>query len=200
MIYSLTGTLTHVDRALAVVDCGGVGYACQTSMYTMSKLPERGARVTLFTYMHLRENALDFFGFLTPEELGAFKILISVSGVGPKVALAILSELSPDRFAISVASSDVKSLTRAPGVGQKLAQRIILELKDKITKDDLTDAFKGGSFDDVPVGGGNLSQAVQALTVLGYARADAAKAVSGKDPSLPVEELIKIGLKYLAGI
>ncbi len=130
MFYSLTGKL-------AVVECGGVGYRCMTSLTTLSCLPPAGERVTLYTHLNVREDALDLFGFYSMNELDAFKKLIGVSGVGPKSALAILSDMTPDRLALCIASGDAKSLTRAPGVGVKLAQRLILELKDKISKAEL---------------------------------------------------------------
>ena len=130
MIYSLDGTLTYFDQNFAVVSCGGVGFKCFTTLTTLQSLPGVGKPVQLFTYLSVREDALDLYGFATTAELDCFKLLISVNGVGPKAALAILSELSADRLAVCIAGGDAKSLTRAPGIGKKIAERIVLELKD----------------------------------------------------------------------
>ena len=132
MIYSLDGTLTYFDQNFAVVSCGGVGFKCFTTLTTLQSLPGMGKPVQLFTYLSVREDALDLYGFATTAELDCFKLLISVNGVGPKAALAILSELSADRLAVCIAGGDAKSLTRAPGIGKKIAERIVLELKDKM--------------------------------------------------------------------
>lgn len=131
MFYYLNGTLALVDANLAVIDCGGVGYACHTTNYTLTKL-QLGKPAKLFTYCGIKEDAFDIYGFSTREELNCFRQLISVSGVGPKAALAILSVVSPDQFTLAVMTQDVKTLTMAAGVGKKLAQRVLLELKDKI--------------------------------------------------------------------
>ena len=132
MIYSLDGTLTYFDQNFAVVSCGGVGFKCFTTLTTLQSLPGVGKPVQLYTYLSVREDALDLYGFATTAELDCFKLLISVNGVGPKAALAILSELSADRLAVCIAGGDAKSLTRAPGIGKKIAERIVLELKDKM--------------------------------------------------------------------
>ena len=132
MIYSLDGTLTYFDQNFAVVSCGGVGFKCFTTLTTLQSLPGVGKPVQLFTYLSVREDALDLYGFATTAELDCFKLLISVNGVGPKAALAILSELSADRLAVCIAGGDAKSLTRVPGIGKKIAERIVLELKDKM--------------------------------------------------------------------
>ena len=131
MFYYLNGTLALVDANLAVIDCGGVGYACHTTNYTLTKL-QLGKPAKLFTYCGIKEDAFDIYGFSTREELNCFRQLISVSGVGPKAALAILSVVSPEQFTLAVMTQDVKTLTMAAGVGKKLAQRVLLELKDKI--------------------------------------------------------------------
>ncbi|MBC8547076.1 Holliday junction branch migration protein RuvA [Clostridiaceae bacterium NSJ-31] len=197
MIYRLRGKLIHTAPNLAVVECGGVGYACKTTTSTLSALPKQGGEAQLYTYLHITDSALDLFGFATELELGFFKMMITVSGVGPKVALAILSDLTPDRLALCIASGDHKTLTRSPGVGNKLAQRIVLELKDKVA-----DAEFGLSAPEgitaAEIGSGNLAEAAAALESLGYARAEAAQALAKLDPALPVEELIKGGLKRLA--
>ena len=148
MIYSLDGTLTYFDQNFAVVSCGGVGFKCFTTLTTLQSLPGVGKPVQLFTYLSVREDALDLYGFATTAELDCFKLLISVNGVGPKAALAILSELSADRLAVCIAGGDAKSLTHAPGIGKKIAERIVLELKDKMGVLDL------GSSREVQAAGG----------------------------------------------
>ena len=202
MIYSITGTLVSAVLAdahfIAVVEAGGIGYAVKTTHTTMAKRPESGSRVTFYTYLYVREDALELFGFADLEELNCFKMLISISGVGPKAALSILSDMTPQKFALCVATGDSKGFTRSKGIGAKTAQRIVLELKDKITNEQVA----GGVTETVPDIGrisSNAGEAISALVVLGYAQSDAAAAVSKLDQSLSVEEMIKLGLKALAG-
>ena len=133
MIYNIRGTLTHTDGQFLVVECGGIGFKCFTSLNTSKTAGKIGDEINLFTYLSVREDAMDLFGFSTQAELDFFKLLITVSGVGPKAAVAVLSELSPDKLAVAIAAGDVKAITRASGVGKKTAERIVLELKDKIT-------------------------------------------------------------------
>ncbi|MEM1486285.1 Holliday junction branch migration protein RuvA [Oscillospiraceae bacterium PP1C4] len=197
MYYSLTGKLLHMEAHLAVVSCGGVGYKCLTTMTTLSCLPPVGSETTLYTHLNVREDALDLYGFYTMNELNAFKMLIGVTGVGPKSALAILSDLTPDKLALCIASGDVKSLTRAPGIGPKAAQRLILELKDKITNEQLT-AGVGGVAIQLKSDTSNMSEAVSALCVLGYSQSQAAQALAGLAADMPVDEMIKHGLKAMA--
>ena len=138
MLYSVRGKLIHTTASCAVVECGGVGFNCQTTLNTLRTL-KLGSEVTLFTYMNVREDAIELFGFATKTELDTFKTLISVSGVGPKAGLSVLSELSPEQVAMAIATDDVKTITRAQGIGKKIAQRIVLELKDKLSKAAKTD-------------------------------------------------------------
>lgn len=196
MIYSVRGKLIHDDVKLAVVECGGVGMACQITVNTAKKLPSVGSEVMLYTVLNVREDAMELFGFADREELSCFKLLTTVSGVGPKVGLAILSELTPERVALSVAAGDHKALTKAAGVGPKLAQRITLELRDKF-------AVPTGAVDMTSAGGqpsaaGNAAEAVRALTVLGFTAGEAAAAVGKLDGSEPVESLVRQALKALA--
>lgn len=194
MIYSLRGELTHWEAGLAVIECGGVGYACRTTMNTLSKIREQG-EVKLFTYLHVTENSLDLFGFADSTELASFRQLISVSGVGPKAALSILSDITPSKLALCIATGDSKTLTRSPGIGTKIAQRIVLELKDKVAKEQ---KFTSAELASVPVqGGSNISEAMTALQTLGFNPAQCGAALSGADPDSSVEELIKFGLKNL---
>lgn len=195
MIYSLKGKLTHWETGLAVIECGGVGYACRTTMNTLSKIRELD-EVKLYTYLHITENSLDLFGFADNGELSAFKQLISVSGVGPKAALSILSDITPSKLALCVASEDYKTLTKSPGIGAKIAQRIVLELKDKVAKEQKLSAKDLQSA--AVSAGDNFTEAMTALQTLGFNPAQCGAALSGADPSGSVEELIKFGLKNLA--
>ncbi len=196
MIYSVKGTVIHIESGFAVVECAGIGYKVQTTLTTQREL-KIGSTATLFTHMNVREDAVELFGFYSKGELSTFKLLISISGVGPKVALAILSELSSEQIALSVSASDYKTLTRASGVGPKLAQRIVLELKDKIKGMSTESAdgviTKGSVIADT----GNIPKAVAALAVLGYSAADVTPVLSQLDPSLTVEQLISATLKRM---
>lgn len=197
MIYSVNGELIHKEASVAVVECGGVGYACRTTMRTLSRLPEAGEKVKLLTYMSVREDAVELFGFYDAGELNCFKMLISVSGVGPKAALSILSDMSPEQFALTVATGDSKSITKTKGIGPKIAQRIVLELKDKISKEEFR-----GSMEDIdyaPVlDNSNTGEAISALVVLGYSQSEAARAVAALDKTLNTSELIKQALKFMS--
>lgn len=200
MIYSLTGKVIHLEQELVVIECCGVGYACRTTLNTVGKIQNSKENVTLLTQLNVREDAVELFGFATNDELNCFKLLTSVSGVGPKNALGILSTMTPQAFALAVATEDAKTITKAKGVGPKLAQRIVLELKDKLRKE--TALTGTAEMVDVPNVGGisNVSEAISALTVLGYSQSEAAKALSGADGQLPVEELIKYALKHFASM
>ena len=197
MLYRLRGSLIHTEPSFAVIECAGVGYKCYTTMNTQRSLPAIGKEAVLYTHMNVREDAVDLFGFSSLAELNCFKLLTSVSGVGPKVGLAILSVLSPEQVAVAVAAGDFKTLTMAKGVGNKLAQRVILELKDKLK------ALGGGEEVTAAAGvvnaAGNAAEAMNALTVLGYTPSDVAPVVAKFDSSLPVEELIRLTLKAMAG-
>lgn len=199
MFYSITGRVVHRDTQSVALETGGVAFQCSTTLSTLKTIGEKGSAATLYTYLNVREDALDLFGFATEQELECFKLLISVSGVGPKAALAILSELTPDKLALCLATGDSKSITRAQGVGPKLAQRVVLELKDKLAKGlelpaDSPEIQAAG----LAAADGNAAEAVSALTMLGYSQSEAAMAVSKLDGDLPVEELIKQALKQLA--
>ncbi len=198
MIYRVRGKILHKSTDMAVVECEGVGYACRTTLSTLSKIGRIGDEVMLYTYLHVREDNVELFGFATEQELNCFKMLISVSGVGPKAGLAILSDTNPERFAITVATGDYKAFTKTKGVGPKLAQRVVLELKDKISKEQLSGSVGAEVFYEAPAEGGSASEAIAALVVLGYSQTEAASAVAKLDPSLPVEEMIKQALKRMA--
>lgn len=196
MFYSLRGKLLHTEPGMAAIECGGVGYKCFISMNTMRFLPKIGEEVMLYTHLNVREDAMDIYGFSTKEEQNCYKMLTNISGVGPKVGLAILSELTPENVAMAAASGDSKAFARANGVGPKLAQRITLELKDK-TKGMLADV----GMSDVPMlnnASSNAANAVTALGALGYSPSEAASVVSKIDSSLKTEEIIRLALKSLA--
>lgn len=196
MIYSVRGNLILMDAGIAVVECGGVGYRVQTSINTQKKL-KLNSEVMLYTYMNVREDAMELFGFADKNELSTFKLLIGITGVGPKVALAILSDLSSEQVAMAVSAGDSKTLTRASGVGPKLAQRIVLELKDKMQSFAPAEGFDPGK-GSVVADTGKVSKAVSALAVLGFSAADVTPILSRLDPELTVEQMISATLKQLA--
>lgn len=193
MIYSVRGKLIHTENSAAVVECGGVGYLCQTTMNTLKTL-KLNSEVTLYTYLNVREDAVDLFGFATQNELATFKTLISVSGVGPKAGLSVLSELTAEQVAMAIATDDIKTITRAQGIGKKIAQRIILELKDKLAKSEQT---QSGNVQMLQTAGGNVAKAIEALGVLGYTPADVSPVLANFDAGLPVEQLIAMTLKQM---
>ena len=199
MFYSLTGKIIYKDEQTIALSCGGVGFKCFTTRSSLAKLSLQSGEVTVFTHLNVREDALDLFGFATNDELDAFKLLITVSGVGPKAALAILSELSPDAFAVAVASGDTKAITAANGVGPKLAQRVIMELKDKIANVSFISEESSTVSNAVNTANSmsNTAEAIAALTALGYSQSEASVAVSKLSPNLSVEELIKGALKNM---
>lgn len=200
MFYYVDGTVALLKQGLAVIDCGGVGYACHASQNTIGKL-KMGAKARLLTFLNVREDLFELYGFIDEEELSCFQMMIGVSGVGPKAALSILSAAPPDRLALSIITGDEKLLTQAPGIGKKIAQRIILELRDKMSKEQL-DAGTATSAVVSAVtanGGANHTQeAVAALMVLGYSQAEALHAMEGVDAaSLEADEIIRQCLKKL---
>ena len=197
MLYSVRGKLIHMEPRTAVVECGGVGYKCFITMNTARQLPVLGGEVMLYTILSVREDAVDLFGFAEQGELNCFKQLTAVSGVGPKAAVAILSELSPEKVALAVAAGDYKTLTRASGVGPKLAQRIVLELKDKVGALQVSAGMEMPAETAAVSASGNAAQAVSALTVLGFSAGEASAAVGKLDSALPVETLVREALKSL---
>ena len=196
MFYYLNGVVAEMEANLAVIDCGGVGYACATTNYTLSQL-KKGERAKLYTYMNVREDAVDLFGFSSQSELHSFKLLLGVSGVGPKAALAILSTNTPANLAMAVVMGDEKALTAAPGIGKKIAQRIILELKDKLAKEQASfGPDTGGSVPLTVLPNDKAEEAGAALAVLGYSGSEVAAALKGID-ILPLEEIIRQALKRM---
>lgn len=197
MFYYLNGEITLLEENMAVVDCGGVGYACRTSGYTLSKL-KIGQKAKLYTYCNIREDAFDIYGFSTKEEHRCFELLIGVTGVGPKAAQAILSVVSPDRFTLAIMTQDEKAITAAQGVGKKLAQRIILELKDKMGKVSVTELPTGDFAPVARTTGSALSLAQAALGELGYHQTEIATALKGlKVDGMTTEEIIRHALRAM---
>ena len=198
MFYYLNGVVAEMESNLAVIDCGGVGYACATTNYTLSQL-KKGEKAKLYTYMNVREDAVDMFGFSSQNELHSFKLLLGVSGVGPKAALAILSTNTPANLAMAVVMGDEKALTAAPGIGKKIAQRIILELKDKLAKEQASfGSDTSGSVPLMVLPNDKVKEAGAALAVLGYSGSEVAAALKGIDmDTLPLEEIIRQALKRM---
>jgi Holliday junction DNA helicase RuvA len=198
MFYYLSGQVALMEENLAVIDCGGVGYACRTTRNTLSRL-HQGEKARLFTYLSVREDAVDLYGFATREELNCFQQLIGVSGVGPKAAVAILSAVNPTGLAMAVVTGDEKALTAAQGIGKKTAQRIILELKDKMAKSQPIpsgESYGGKGTTVIPQN--KLSEATAALAVLGYSSAEIQTAFQGiAMEELTLEEIIRQALKKM---
>ena len=191
MIDSLNGTVLHKEPGLVVIGCGGVGYACRVSLQTAAAVGTAGAEAMLYTRLTVREDEIALYGFSDRGERLCFDQLTGVSGVGPKAALAILSDFTPDRFALAVAAGDYKAFTSTKGIGAKTAQRIVLELKDKVAK---TAASAGVTQIPVMTAGGSMEEAMSALQVLGYSGAEVARVLANLDPSLPSSELIRLSL------
>lgn len=198
MFYFLNGTVAHVAPYLAVIDCGGVGYACRTTNNTLAQL-KKGEAAKLYTHLNVREDAMELYGFFTENELNCFRLLIGVSGVGPKAALSILSSSTPETLAMSIITGDEKALTVAPGIGKKIAQRVILELKDKLAKGQITpggESYGGTGVTVIPEN--KSSEAAAALAVLGYSQAEISMALRGIDlDALSLEDIIKQALKKM---
>ncbi|MBR2490297.1 MAG: Holliday junction branch migration protein RuvA [Ruminiclostridium sp.] len=198
MFYYLKGVVGHIAPNLAVIDCGGVGYACRTTSYTLSSL-QVGEQAKLYTHLNVREDAMELYGFASENECSCFRMLIGVSGVGPKAALSILSSTTPEGLATAIITGQEKALTVAPGIGKKIAQRIILELKDKLAKGQLPaaeESFGGSGVTVIPQD--KTSEASAALAVLGYNPAEISAALKGLDlDALPLEEIVRQALRKM---
>ena len=198
MIYNVKGILTYAEPTFAVVECGGVGFKCFISTTTLKELPSANREVNLYTYLSVREDAMDLYGFMEVDELEAFKLLISVSGIGPKAAMAILSVLSPDKLSIAISSGDIRAISSAQGVGKKTAERVVLELKDKMA------GIATGASASVIEGiqsvaaSDNAKEAVEVLVTLGFNQSQASAVVGAMDKSLSVDDMVRKGLKELS--
>ncbi len=198
MIYSLTGNLKYNDSSFIVIECGGVGFKCYISAESAKKIGKVGTEVFVFTYLSVREDALDLYAFATKDEMEFFKLLINVSGIGPKAAISILSIMDVSQLVLAIAAGDTKSIARASGVGKKSAERVVLELKDKVSSfsedesvSGIIDAVSSDSLSPV-------SEAIEALVSLGYSQSDSARAVAALDKSLTADEMIRHALRSLA--
>ncbi len=198
MFYYVKGKVAHLAPNLAVIDCGGVGYACRTTSYTLSAL-QVGQEGTLYTHLNVREDAMDLYGFATENERSCFQMLIAISGVGPKAALSILSAANPEGLATAIITGNEKALMVAPGIGKKIAQRILLELKDKLAKGQLPaaeESYGGTGITVIPQD--KVSEATAALAVLGYQPGEIATVLKGIDlDGLTLEEIIRQALKKM---
>lgn len=194
MIYSVHGTLIAKGEALAVVECGGVGYGCQVTLRTLASLGNIGETVFLYTDLEVREDGVELYGFMDQAERQCFQLLLTVSGVGPKAALSILSEMSPDQFTLAISAADYKAFTKVKGIGTKTAQRIVLDLKDKLGRamssvsSDLDANFSSVS---ASMTEGNLGEAIEALEALGYSREEVAPVLSKLDQTSSTSELVR---------
>jgi Holliday junction DNA helicase RuvA len=194
----IKGTLKGKFEDYIVIDNGGIGYKIQTSLTTLKEIDSIESDVKVYTYLHIREDAMSLYGFLTREELSMFELLITVSGVGPKAAISLLSSITPSKFGLAVITEDVKTLTKARGIGNKTAQRIILELKDKIKKEQLMTITKEPGYELSKIGDSKMSEAIDALMILGYTAFEANQAVSAAyAENMDLEEIIRNSLKSL---
>ena len=198
MIYSLNGTLIYSDHQFAVIECGGVGYKFLASTKTLSSLPQKGKQAFVYTYMNVKEDAVDLFGFTDTNEIELFNLITSVNGVGPKIGIAIISDFTVDQLSLAIASGDAKTLTKASGVGLKIAQRIVLELKDKLASG-ITVQSENGSVRAADIADGSSPKdAIAALVQFGYSHSEAAATVSKCDLSKSTEDIIKQALRLLS--
>ena len=206
MFYYISGKLALLEPSFAVVDAGGVGYKLSISQTTYSQLSHKsgntsGENTTLYTYMSVREDGIELFGFYSSEELDAYKLLITVSGVGPKAAISILSQMTPQKLTVAILNDDKRSISQANGIGPKTAARIILELKDKLAKASFTSTEADGDFTDTAVGANNSDKrtdAQEALIALGYSRNEAYSVLKTIDVSnMELDDIIRAALKKI---
>ena len=196
MLYYVSGEVTVLEPGLAVIDCGGVGYGCRVTAYTAAQL-KLNQPARLYITESIREDAFDLYGFISREEQRCFELLTSVNSVGPKAAMAILSAGGPQNLTLAIMTGDEKMLTAAQGIGKKIAQRIILELKDKIGGGNVELDFSTGPAVSAPQQGGNVSMARAALQELGYSPAEIQNALKGADASASTEELVRHALRAM---
>ena len=196
MFYHISGKVTDIEPNLAVIECSGVGFALNTTTNTISHL-KVGENAKLYTYENVREDAFDLYGFYDKQEKRCFEMLLDVSGVGPKAAMSILSSATPESLAMAIISGDERALTAAPGIGKKIAQRILLELKDKMSKESNTISISGGTT-NAAAGSSKLSDAISALVVLGYTNSEITVVLKDIDvENTPLENIIRQALKKM---
>ena len=199
MFYHISGTLELTGEDYAVIDCGGVGFKCTCSVMTLKRLPPLGQRAKLYTYLSVKEDALDLFGFYEQAELELFKMLISVSGVGPKSAVAMLGQGDIRSFAGAIVTSDIAMLTRAPGIGKKTAERIVVELRDKISDHDLIGQLGDSANQTISAAASDSGEAVDALIALGFTRMQAQRAVSQvAEAGMDIDQILRKALLFLS--
>ena len=200
MYHYLNGQLAYISAGICVIDCGGVGYKCTVSLNTSAALSSKmNQKVKIYTHLAIREDGIELFGFGSESERACFNQLISVSGVGPKAAMSILSSMTPDKFSLSVCTDDIKAISKAPGIGQKTAARIILELKDKISKEMMGTELKSAAAAPLAPENSAFKEAKEALMVLGYDKNTIAHALGKVDPAInDPGQLIKAALKQLS--
>lgn len=197
MIYSLRGTLIYKEQSMAVIECAGVGYSCKITFETFSKLVDINKEQFLYTFLSVREDNVELFGFATMEELTCFKLLISVNSVGAKAGISILSVLTPEKFALAVSSGDSKAISKAKGVGSKTAERIVLELKDKISKENISITGEAFASNDVPISASNFDEALQGLMALGYSQSEVLPYMKKLNGDLSTSDIIREVLKHM---
>ncbi|HIW41821.1 MAG TPA: Holliday junction branch migration protein RuvA [Candidatus Mediterraneibacter vanvlietii] len=203
MISYVRGELAAIEEQKAIIDVGGVGYGVFMSQQSLSLLPPAGNEVKIYTYLNVKEDALQLFGFLTRDDLDIFRLVIGVSGIGPKGGLNILSCMSPDELRFAIMSGDAKAISAAPGIGKKTAEKLIVELRDKVQIEDVLEHAAHGDENSgagtvSDAGGGMQAEAVQALVALGYGSAESLRAVKKTSPDCEtVEDILKEALKYL---
>lgn len=200
MISYMTGRLIEIEDDMIVVECNGIGYGIRVPLSLLERLPAVGCEVKIHTCLQVKEDGISLFGFLNKGDLKMFHQLLSVSGIGPKGALGVLSALTPDALRLAIVTGDAKAISRAPGIGNKTAQRVILELKDKISNEDLMMQAPVQSGAQAEVSSGAAKEAVDALVALGYSGAEAAKAVKQVEitENMDSEAVLKASLKHLA--
>lgn len=200
MISYLTGRLMEIEEDTIVVECNGIGYGIRVPLSLLERLPAVGNEVKIYTYLQVKEDGIGLFGFLAKGDLKMFQQLLSVSGIGPKGALGVLSALTPDALRLAIVTGDAKAIARAPGIGNKTAQRVILELKDKISNEDLIMQAPVSNGSQAEVSSGAAREAVDALVALGYSGAEAAKAVKQVEitENMDSEAVLKASLKHLS--
>ena len=194
MISYIKGTITHKGETFVVLECQGIGYKISVSDTTLSRLDQQ-QETMLYTFLYVKEDSISLFGFLTEQEQSLFERLLSVSGIGPKGALGFLSQMTPQEIVLAIVSEDIRALTKAPGVGKKTAQRLVLELKDKVKAED---ALKEAHLEQKQENSGAKWEAIEGLTALGYSKSEAVKAVHASyQEGLSVEEILKLALKKM---
>ncbi len=197
----IKGTLEEIYEDRIVVENNGIGYQIEVPTSVLDRLPDKGESVKIFTYLHVKEDCFSLFGFWSKEEHRLFKMMLNVSGIGPKGALGILSTMSPERLCVAVASDDAKAISKAPGIGSKTAQKLIIELRDKITLDEVIEnGFDQENDPRTEVNGQLTKEAIEALTSLGYSQKEAKEVISGIELTndMSVEDILKAALKHMA--